>query len=81
MDIEYLRLFICLAENCSFTNAAKQMYMSLSSFSNKISELEREIGVKLVERTTGSVALTEAGEYFLEDAENIASEKRAADRG
>lgn len=76
MDIEYLRLFICLAENRSFTNAAKQMYMSSSSFSNKISELEREVGVKLVERTTRSVALTEAGEYFLEDAE-----KRAADRG
>lgn len=71
MDIEYLRLFICLAENRSFTNAAKQLYMSSSSFSNKISELEREIGVKLVERTTRSVALTEAGEYFLSESKSL----------
>ena len=71
MDIEYLRLFICLAENLSFTKAAKQLYMSQSSLSGKIAELENRIGVALFERTTRSVSLTPAGEYFLAESKNL----------
>ena len=71
MDIENLRLFICLAENLSFTKVAKQMYISQSSLSNKITELESTIGVPLLERTTRSVQLTPAGTYFLDEAKYL----------
>lgn len=71
MDIETLRLFICLAENLSFTKTAKQMYMSQSSLSNKIAELESQVGVPLIERTTRSITFTPAGEYFLQEAKYL----------
>lgn len=71
MDLEYLRLFICLADNLSFTKAARQLYMSQSSLSSKISELEKQIGVVLFERTTRSVSLTPAGQYFLAESKNL----------
>ena len=71
VDIENLRLFICLAENLSFTKTAKQMYMSQSSLSNKIAELESQVGVPLIERTTRSISFTPAGEYFLQEAKYL----------
>lgn len=71
MDIDNLRLFICLAENLSFTKAAKQMYISQSSLSNKIAELENQVGVPLLERTTRSVTLTPAGRYFQDEAKYL----------
>lgn len=71
MDIDNLNCFINVAECLNFAQAAKQLYVSQSSLSNRIAALEKELGVSLFERTTRSVTLTAAGEFFLTEAKSI----------
>ena len=71
MDIDTLNYFINVAECLSFAQAAKRLYVSQSSLSNRIAALEKELGASLLERTTRSVSLTPAGEFFLAEAKNI----------
>ncbi len=71
MDTERMRYFICVAECLSFTQAARQLYISQPTLSNKIADLEGELGVPLFDRTTRSVSLTGAGEYFFAEARQI----------
>jgi DNA-binding transcriptional LysR family regulator len=68
MEIRYLQHFIALAEEGQFTAAARKVHIVQSGLSMSIKELEQELGVALVERTTRRVALTRAGEVFLEHA-------------
>jgi DNA-binding transcriptional LysR family regulator len=60
-----LTAFAAIAENGSFTKAAAQLGMSKGSLSHSIRTLEEKLGVRLLNRTTRSVALTEAGERML----------------
>lgn len=55
-----------VAETRNFRSAARQLGMSASAVSHAISALENRLGVRLFNRTTRSVSLTEAGEAFLE---------------
>ncbi len=71
MNIEKLHIFICAAECLNFTRAAKQLYISPSALSAQIADLEKSLGVDLFVRTTRSIALTPAGEYFLTEAKNL----------
>jgi DNA-binding transcriptional LysR family regulator len=57
--------FVAIAEHASFAKAAKQLGASRSSLSESLRTLEERLGVRLVNRTTRSVALTEAGERLL----------------
>lgn len=57
--------FVAIAERSSFAKAAAQLGMSRSSLSESLRALEERLGVRLVNRTTRSVALTEAGERLL----------------
>ena len=68
MELRHLIHFVALAETKQFTAAARRVHVVQSGLSVTIKELEEEIGSKLVNRTTRSVALTEAGECFLEYA-------------
>jgi DNA-binding transcriptional LysR family regulator len=68
MEIRQLELFVALAEEGSFTRAGQRMHIVQSGISISIKELERELGTQLVSRTTRKVALTEAGQLFLEHA-------------
>lgn len=68
MEIRHLQSLIALAEQGSFTAAARKMNTVQSSISVSIREMEQELGVQLVNRTTRRVALTDAGELFLEHA-------------
>ena len=61
-DLGALSVFLTVAEERSFTKAAKRLGVSPSAISHSIRELEEEIGVRLLSRTTRSVALTDAGE-------------------
>ena len=66
MDLRHYRSFIALAAEGSFTAAARQLNIVQSGLSVTIKEMEEELGVKLVERTTRQVSLTDAGRLFLE---------------
>ena len=57
--------FVAIAERSSFAKAAAQLGVSRSSLSESLRALEERLGVRLVNRTTRSVALTEAGERLL----------------
>ncbi len=64
-DLSALATFLVVAEERSFTRAAKRQGVSPSAVSHSMRTLEEEIGVRLLARTTRSVALTEAGEQLL----------------
>ncbi len=68
MDIRHYRSFIALAEEGSFTSAARRLNLVQSGLSVTIKEMEEELGVKMVQRTTRRVSLTDAGLLFLEYA-------------
>jgi DNA-binding transcriptional LysR family regulator len=64
-DFTSLTAFVAVAEEKSFTRAAKRQGVSPSAISHAMRGLEETLGVRLVARTTRSVALTEAGEQLL----------------
>jgi DNA-binding transcriptional LysR family regulator len=60
-----LSAFIAVADHGSFTKAAAQLGLSTSTLSQSVRSLEERLGVRLLNRTTRSVAPTEAGEQML----------------
>jgi DNA-binding transcriptional LysR family regulator len=64
-DLSVLAAFLTIAEERSFTKAAKRLGVSPSAMSHAVRGLEEDIGVRLLSRTTRSVAPTEAGERLL----------------
>lgn len=71
MRTRQLRCFVVLAEELSFTRAAQRLNMSQPPLSTQIQTLERELGAELISRTSRKVALTRAGEVFLQRARNM----------
>lgn len=71
MEIEQLRMFAAVAETGSFTRAAEQLYVSHSGVSRAVSALEKELGVRLIERDNKVTGLTDAGKTVLEKAKKI----------
>jgi DNA-binding transcriptional LysR family regulator len=57
-----MNAFVAIAERASFAKAARELGVSRSSLSESLRAMEERLGVRLVNRTTRSVALTEAGE-------------------
>jgi DNA-binding transcriptional LysR family regulator len=64
-SIAEMSAFVAIAERGSFARAATQLGVSRSSLSESLRALEERLGVRLLNRTTRSVALTEAGERLL----------------
>src|SRR5256714_10884718 len=64
-DLRILTAFLAIAEEKSFTSAAKRLGVSPSAMSHAIRSLEERLGVRLLSRTTRSVTPTEAGEQLL----------------
>lgn len=60
-----LSTFVAVAEQRSFTKAAAQLGLALPTVSQTVRSLEERLGIRLLNRTTRSVALTEAGERLL----------------
>lgn len=73
MELEQLRVFAAVADEGSFTGAARRLYISHSTVSRTITALEEELGVRLVERDNRFIALTKAGETLREEAEQLLS--------
>src|ERR1700674_4391964 len=64
-DLKSLSTFLAVAEERGFTKAARRLGVSPSAVSHAMRALEEEVGVRLLARTTRSVALTEAGQQLL----------------
>ncbi|HUE11021.1 MAG TPA: LysR family transcriptional regulator [Steroidobacteraceae bacterium] len=77
-NLNELQFFVQVSETQSFTKAAKRLGVPKSSVSRAILKLENRLGVRLVERTTRRVALTEAGELLVVRARRILAELDAA---
>ena len=60
-----------VAQTGSFSQAAKELFISQSTLSQQIQQLENEVGVKLLERNTRKVTLSEYGQEFLPYAKNL----------
>ena len=69
-----LRAFITAAELRSFAAAAKALHLSLPAFSRRISNLEARLGVRLFDRTTRSMELTQLGSRFLREVATVVAD-------
>jgi len=71
MELRHLKYFIAVAEELHFSKAAARLCIVQPALSRQVKELENELGVMLLKRTKRSVALTEAGKYYYDEAINI----------
>ena len=71
MDSEGIRTFLMLADVKNFTRAAERLYVSQSTVTNRIAELEGQTGKKLFTRGQGGAELTEEGKLFLSYARRM----------
>ena len=77
-DFSALSMFLAVAEERSFTKAAKRLGITPSAVSHAMRDLEEEIGVRLLSRTTRSVAPTVPGEHLLQRVQPAFAEIREA---
>lgn len=72
--------FVAVAEELSFRGAATRLHLSQPAVSRAVSQLETELGVALLERSTHHVCLTPAGLAFLREARTVLSQVEVAAR-
>ncbi len=78
VDLELMGLFATVVEQGSFTRAAELLGMPKSSVSQKISRLESQLGVRLLQRTTRRLSLTPQGELYVEHCQGLLALARSA---
>ena len=80
MELRHLKYAVAVAEEGSFTHAAARLHVVQQALSQQIADLERELGVRIFERTPRGITVTEAGAVFLsEAAATLANVDRAID--
>lgn len=79
IKMDGIAAFVATAEAGSISEAARQLGHAKSVISERLSELERSLGVRLVQRTTRKLSLTEDGNSFLPRAQRILFEAREAE--
>lgn len=68
VDVRHLRYFVAVVRRMHFNRAAMDLHISQPSLTLAIKQLEEQLGVKLLRRTTRAIQLTPAGRTFYEDA-------------
>lgn len=86
-EIDQLRAFVTLVESHSATQAAEKLGVAVSAVSRRLKDLETQLGVQLIQRTTRKMHLTDTGEKFyrrsrrlLDDLEEAKQEATHADK-
>lgn len=69
--LQAMRTFVRVVEAGSFSAVAKESNTTQSAVSKQVAALERELEAKLLSRTTRSLALTEEGERYFEQARRL----------
>ena len=80
MDLNDIVVFTKVVETKSFTGAADALGLPKSTVSRKLAQLEERLGVRLVQRTTRKLALTEIGEAYYERCARIVADVAAAEQ-
>ena len=78
IDTLGVQAFVAIAESGSFNRAAAALSITQSALSRRLRGLETDLGVRLIERTTRSVALSRSGEGFLPQARRLLAELAAS---
>jgi DNA-binding transcriptional LysR family regulator len=71
LDLRRLRYFVVVASERNFTRAAERLHIAQPALSRQVRQLESELGVELLHRTTHSVELTDAGRELLERGSRV----------
>lgn len=74
MELRQLKYFIQVAESLNFTEASKKLFITQSTISQQIKQLEEELNVLLFDRSEKQISLTEAGNEFLIHAGRVLRE-------
>jgi len=70
-NVKAMRLFLTVVQTGSLSGAGRQSGLSPASVSRQITALEDDLGVRLLNRTSRRLSLTEAGQFYLEHAERL----------
>ncbi|MEU3374558.1 transcriptional regulator CynR [Streptomyces sp. NPDC006711] len=79
-ELRHLRYLLAVAEHGNFTRAAEELRVAQPTLSQQIKQLERSVGVQLLDRTGRSVRLTDAGETYAHYARRALRDLAAAER-
>lgn len=71
MELRHLRYFDAVARTLHFGRAAEQLHVAQPALSRAVRQLEREVGVTLLHRTTRTVELTDAGRAYVEEVRDV----------
>ncbi len=78
-DLNAAFVLVRVVQEGSFRSAARALGMPKTTVSRKVAELEEQLGVQLLQRTTRTLALTDAGAAFVEEAEGAIARLEAAE--
>src|SRR4030095_5447711 len=80
LDVRRIRVLQEVVTRGSFSAAAESLHLSQSAVSQQIAALEREVGVPLLDRSTGGPRLTSAGEALMEHGDAVLCRLEEAER-